>query len=68
MVVLDEIIRAELLDPRNWDRPASSIIELAADVDELLPADDEQHIDDDGEIKGVFQVFRVPLTQTEQTA
>jgi len=63
-----EVVRTALLDPRNWNRPGSSIIELATDIDELIPADDEQHIDDDGDVKGVFQIFRIPLTQTEQTA
>ena len=61
-----ERIRDVILDPRNWDRPASSIIEVATQIDELLPADDETHVDDDGDVKGIFQLIRIPLTQTEQ--
>ena len=63
-----EVIRRALLDVSLWDRPTSSLISLATTVDELLPADDETHVDDDGDVKGVWQVFRVPLTQTEQTS
>lgn len=62
-----ETIRTTLLDPRNWNRPGSSLIELAAQVDDLLPADDETHVGDGGDVKGVWQIFRIPLTQTEQT-